>query len=129
MENWWGAKTFHPVVVHYLAYMGGDEIAKASLEIGDLDVKRVDAWGFRQLMWASVNGHKGIMRQLMEKTGASLNTKDTLFGRTPLSWAELSGSEGTTNLFLEWGGSVPNREALVVEHSSPTPTNTGEKVG
>jgi|GraSoiStandDraft_40_1057318.scaffolds.fasta_scaffold3946564_1 ankyrin repeat protein len=39
-------------------------------------------------------------RKLLEK-GAALDSKDSIYGRTPLSWAAMTGREAAVKLLLE----------------------------
>jgi len=59
--------------LHCMAYIGVDEIAEALLDIRDWDVDGADCWGRTPLICASMNGHEGIIKVLLEKAGATLN--------------------------------------------------------
>ena len=45
------------------------------------------------------------MKLLLEK-GAELDSKDTIYGRTPLSWTAKTGREAVVKLLLEKGAEV-----------------------
>ena len=85
--------------LHCVAYLGIDGIAKALLDMKDWDVDQADFVGHTPLIWASKNGHEGII-MLLEGAGANLNAKDTRNGQTALSWAAQYGQEGATKLLL-----------------------------
>ena len=87
--------------LHCVAYLGVVKIAEALLDMRDWDVDGADPWGRTPLIWASINGHEGIIRLLLEKTRASLDTGDTKDGQTPFSWAAKYGNEGVAKLLLE----------------------------
>jgi len=89
--------------LHYVAYLGIDEIAEALLDMKAWDVDKPDFIGHTPLIWASMNGCEGIIKLLLEKAGPSLETKDARYGQTPLSWVARSGQEGVVKLLLERG--------------------------
>ena len=93
--------------LHCVAFLGVDEIAEALLDTRDWDFDRVDSGGCTPLILASIQGCEGIIRLLLEKTGASLNIRETMHGRTPLSWAAGCGKEGAVKLLLRRGGVNP----------------------
>jgi len=93
--------------LHFVAYLGVDEIAEALLDMRDWDVDRADSWGRTPLIWACKNGHEGIIRLLLEKGRASIDTKDTMYGQAPLSWAAKYGMEGAANLLLQRAAVFP----------------------
>jgi len=63
--------------LHCVAYLGIDDIANALLDVKDWDVDKTDFVGRTPLIWASRNGCEGVIRLLLEKAGADVNTKDT----------------------------------------------------
>jgi ankyrin repeat protein len=48
-------------------------------------------------------------RKLLEK-GAELDSKDNIYGRTPLSWAAESGHEAVVKLLLEKGAELDSKD-------------------
>ena len=111
--------------LHCVAFLGVDEIAEALLDIRDWDVDRADSWGCTPLIWACKNGHEGIIRLLLDKGGASIDTKDTRDGQTPLSWAAQYGKEGAVKLLLGRGG--VNRESR--DNTGRTPLSYAAESG
>jgi len=93
--------------LHCVAYLGIDGIAGALLNKKDWDVDQADFVGHTPLIWASKNGHEGIIRLLLEKAGANPNAKDTRNGQTALSWAAQYGQEGVAKLLLARDGVNP----------------------
>jgi len=87
--------------LHCVAFLGLNEIAHAVLNIRDWDVDKADSTCCTPLIWASVNGCEGIIRLLLGKAGADVNTRYTTDGRTALSRAAEYGQEGVVKLFLE----------------------------
>ena len=51
------------------------------------------------------------MKLLLEK-GAELESKDTEYGRTPLSWAAGNGHEAVVKLLLEKGAELESKDRL-----------------
>jgi len=111
--------------LHCAAFMGIDEIAEALLDMRDWVADEVDHHGCTPLMWASMYGHEGIIRLLLEKMGASLNKKDTSCGQTPLSWASEAGNEGVVELLLKWEEVIPDSR----DNSGRTPLSYGAEAG
>ena len=93
--------------LHCVAYLGIDGIAGALLNRKYLGVDQADFVGHTPLIWASRNGHEGIVRLLLEKAGANPNAKDTRNGQTALSWAAQHGQEGVAKLLLARDGVNP----------------------
>ncbi|KAI0447277.1 hypothetical protein F4803DRAFT_364494 [Xylaria telfairii] len=54
-------------------------------------------------------GNEVIVKLLLEK-GADLESKDTAYGRTPLSWAARNGHEGVVKLLLEKGADLESKD-------------------
>jgi ankyrin repeat protein len=48
-------------------------------------------------------------RKLLEK-GAELDSKDNIYGRTPLSWAAKTGREAVMKLLLEKGAELDSKD-------------------
>ena len=57
---------------------------------------------FTSIMISSYFGHQAVVKQLLEK-GAELESKDSEYGRTPLSWAARNGRDAVVKLLLEKG--------------------------
>ncbi|KAH7124731.1 hypothetical protein EDB81DRAFT_911957, partial [Dactylonectria macrodidyma] len=60
------------------------------------------------LFQAAEKGHDKIVRLLVEK-GADLETKDTIFGKTPLLWAAEKGHEAVVKLLLKKGANIESK--------------------
>ena len=52
---------------------------------------------FRSLLLAAGKGHEAVVKLLLEK-GAELETKDKIYGQTPLLWAAENGHEAVVKL-------------------------------
>jgi outer membrane protein assembly factor BamB len=70
-------------------------------------------YGATALAYASERGHLEIVKALVE-AGADVNNKDTFYGFTPFSWAEMSGHEEVAGYLKENGGL--SREAVESPH-------------
>ena len=53
------------------------------------------------------------MKLLLEK-GADVESKDTDYGQTPLSWAAENGHEAVVKLLLEKGADVESKDLTMV---------------
>lgn len=63
------------------------------------------------LVLAAWNGHKSMVLLLLEH-GCDLETTDSFFGQTALSWAAWNGREGVVELLLEKQASADRRDNL-----------------
>jgi ankyrin repeat protein len=69
------------------AVMKGDlDLVKAILETDDGLANLRDASGATPLHYAAMNGHRQVVRLLIER-GADVNSTDNQFGATPAGWA------------------------------------------
>jgi hypothetical protein len=50
-----------------------------------------------------------VVKLLLEK-GAELDSKDTIYGRTPLSWTAKTGREAVVKLLLEKGAGLDSKD-------------------
>ncbi|OBT38979.1 hypothetical protein VE00_10733 [Pseudogymnoascus sp. WSF 3629] len=83
---------------------------------------RSKGWLYRTpLSWAAQNGHETVVKLLIEK-GAEVDTKDTEYGWTPLSWAAGSGTSSDTSF---GGPKWPSKDLL----ESYTERSAGELKG
>jgi ankyrin repeat protein len=55
------------------------------------------------LWWAARNGHKAMVKLLLETGRVDVDSKDSNYGQTPLSWAAEIGHEAVVKLLLETG--------------------------
>jgi len=60
------------------------------------------------LLWATENGHEGVVKLLLGRKDVNPNIPDTTYGQTPLSWAAENGHEGIAKLLLERKDVNPN---------------------
>jgi ankyrin repeat protein len=63
--------------------------------------------GQTPLSWAAQNGHKAMMRLLIDK-GANIEAKDE-DGRTPLWWAARKGHEAMVRLLIDKGANIQGK--------------------
>ena len=59
---------------------------------------------FTALMIASYFGLEGVVKQLLAKDGVDVNSKDSYYGQTPLSWAAENGREAVVKQLLAKDG-------------------------
>jgi len=59
---------------------------------------------------ASYFGHEGIAKQLLD-AGADIESKDSEYGRTPLSWAAVNGHEVTVKQLLKGGADIESKDS------------------
>ena len=58
--------------------------------------------------WAG--GHEGVVKLLLEQ-GAELDSKDTRYGQTSLSWAARFGRKAVVTLLLEQGADLESEDS------------------
>ncbi|KAL8296868.1 hypothetical protein RB600_002066 [Gaeumannomyces tritici] len=61
------------------------------------------------LLWAAKNGHKAVVKLLLDK-GPAIETKDSEYFRTPLSWAAGNGDEASVKLLLDKGATIETKD-------------------
>ena len=114
--EWWNSVLDSFSLLHLASYHGILPLANNLLiKEGLLDkLKRVnslnhtDNAGRTALMWASINGHEGVARLLLEKK-ADVNKKDPS-GKTALMRASSNGHEGVARLLLEKKADVNKKD-------------------
>lgn len=65
---------------------------------------------FTDLMVASYFGHNAIVR-LCPDNGTKVDSKDSEYSRTPLSWASENGHEAIVKLLLDNGAEVDSKDS------------------
>lgn len=65
---------------------GGLERVRSILDTNDELVNQRDESGATPLHYATLNGHRQVVRLLLER-GAEINSTDSQFGATPAGWA------------------------------------------
>jgi ankyrin repeat protein len=107
--------------IHYQAGQIGEtvEILPSYLKLCDIPSKRFQTWfniywesahpwesnpGFTSTtLLASYFGHEAVVKLLLATGKVDVNSKDTEYGRTPLSWAAERGHEAVVKLLLATG--------------------------
>ncbi len=79
-----------------------------------IDVDATTAYGATALMYAAEKGHLEAVKFLVAK-GADVNAKDTFYGATPLSWANMSKRKEIAAYLKENGAELP-----IIRSSSST---------
>ncbi|KAF4415639.1 ankyrin repeat domain-containing protein [Fusarium austroafricanum] len=73
-------------------------------------------WGttecFTDLMIVSYYGHRVIVKLLLDK-GVEIEAKDSMYGRTPLSWAAQNGHEDVVKLLLNKGAEIEAKDSIM----------------
>ena len=78
------------------------------LRRNDANPNKVDNWSRTPLSLASMNGHKGVVKILFERSDVSPNITDTHYGRTPLWWAVEKEREAVVKILLKRNDANPN---------------------
>ncbi|QRD90568.1 nucleoside phosphorylase [Aspergillus flavus] len=84
--------------LHILAYFGIDQLLERFLR-GKLDINAKDNHGTTALHWAVRNGHKAMVKLLVNNKNTNINAKDS-YGRTALHWAGRSANKDIMSLLL-----------------------------
>ncbi|RAQ58980.1 ankyrin repeat-containing protein [Aspergillus flavus] len=84
--------------LHILAYFGIDQLLERFLR-GKLDINAKDNHGTTALHWAVRNGHKAMVKLLVNNKNTNINAKDS-YGRTALHWAARSANKDIMSLLL-----------------------------
>ncbi|KAJ1705069.1 hypothetical protein AFCA_007901 [Aspergillus flavus] len=84
--------------LHILAYFGIDQLLERFLR-GKLDINAKDNHGTAALHWAVRNGHKAMVKLLVNNKNTNINAKDS-YGRTALHWAARSANKDIMSLLL-----------------------------
>ncbi|KAF3184865.1 hypothetical protein TWF225_005776 [Orbilia oligospora] len=90
--------------VHFAAYFGLWESMTVMVAEG-ADIEAKDEEGGTPLLWAALNGHKAVVRLLVDN-GADLEAKDGINERTPLCWAALNGHDAVVKLLIDEGADL-----------------------
>ena len=67
---------------------------------------------FTALMIASYFGLEGVVKLLLAQEGVDVDSKDSRYGQTPLSWAAENGHEAVVKLLLAADGVVDSKDAI-----------------
>lgn len=84
---------------HLAANFGLEEVMTALLT-GGVDPDCKDDNNQTPLLWAAKNGHKAIVKLLLDTKKVGVDLKDST-SRTPLSWAAMNGHEAIVKLLLD----------------------------
>jgi len=66
-------------------------------------VNATDRIGSTALTWAAGKGHAEVVKMLLEREGVNPDRADTIYGRTPISWAVEGGMRGSKGVFRTRG--------------------------
>ena len=98
--------------LHGVAFLGIVEIAEAVLGMKEWGGNATDCMGSTALIWATMRGHDGVVKVLLEKEDVNPDQADTQYGRTPLWWAARKGYEGVVKMLLEREDVNPNQTTI-----------------
>ena len=110
--------------LHCASMFGVVEVVRALIEIGGVDINRVDDTGATPLIWASRGGHWGAVEVLLGREDIIPDWPDG-YGQTPMSWAARNGHEEVVELFLRRRGIDPNS----VDYYGQTPISHAAENG
>jgi hypothetical protein len=96
----------HMMGVHLAAYFGLEEAILTLLK-NRCDPNVKDNYGHTPLLWAARNGHKAVVKQLLDTGKVDADSKDQ-HRQTPLLWAARNGHEAVVKLLLATNGVDPN---------------------
>ncbi|KAF7923720.1 uncharacterized protein EAE98_007538 [Botrytis deweyae] len=94
--------------LHISAAFGIYNLVETIKEVGEVQsFDTRDAYGRTALSLAAENNHVSVLQLLLE-TGASITTRDNLYGLTPLEWGALQGNVEIVKILMEkavsWSG-------------------------
>ena len=81
--------------LHGAAFLGIAEIFAALVAMKEWDINIIDTVGRTALVWAAVRGHEDVTKMLLQCKGAKADTRDSEYGRTPLSGAAGTSMKGS----------------------------------
>ena len=96
--------------LHGVAFFGVVEVAAAVLDMRQWDVNATDCTGSTALIWASIRGHDGVVKMLLEREDINPGQVDIKHCRTPLSWAAERGHVRVVEMLLERKEVSPDQE-------------------
>jgi len=86
--------------LHCASFFGIVELVTSLVEVGGCDINQTDCTGSTPLMWAATNGHKGVVKILLERDDVNPN-KANWYGETPLWAAAFNEHEGVARMLLK----------------------------
>ena len=102
--------------LHCASFFGIVEIVASLVEVEDCDINQTDCTSSAPLVWASLNGHEGVVKILLGRDDISPDKPDWS-GRTPLLFAAENGHEEVVEMLLgrndispdkpDWSGRTP----------------------
>jgi len=97
--------------LHWASAFGIDEIVAGLVEVEGCDINQIDCVGNTPLVWATWNGHRGVVKVLLGR-GDVNPEKPNIAGQTPLCFAAENGHEEVVKILLERGNVNPERLGL-----------------
>jgi len=94
-----GASPHFFSALHCASFFGIIELVTALMNASGSQINQRDCGGNTPLLWASKNGHDGVVKLLLRGEGIDPNGPDS-WGYTPLSWAAYIGHELVVKLLL-----------------------------
>ena len=85
--------------LHCASFFGIIELVTVFVNAKGCEINQCDCTGKTPLLWAAINGHDGVVKQLLEQEDIDPDRQDGA-GSTPLSWAAYNGHEGVVKLLL-----------------------------
>jgi ankyrin repeat protein len=103
------AKSFRTTCLMTASQAGHVDMVQVMLE-ARADVKGKGDDGVPVLHRAAENGHEAVVKLLLDK-GAELESKDSIYGGTPLLWAAENGHEAVVKLLLDKGAELEFKDS------------------
>ena len=94
--------------LHCASFFGIIELVTVFVNAKRCEINQSDCTDNTPLSWAAMNGHDGVVKQLLEREDVDPDRLDSTHN-TPLSWAASNGHEGVVRLLLCQKDVDPNR--------------------
>ena len=119
-------KPSHFSGLHCASVFGVVEMAASLVGVGGCAINRRDCVGNTPLVWASSEGHEGVVKILLGRSDIIPNKPDRS-GQTPVTCASISGHGGVVKMLLEHRGANPQKSDAGYRTSLPWAASNGHE--